>query len=218
MKYQTLHAWDLNPSEAIACQEELVQQLITQHIDLDAVQYVAGVDVSVKDGLSQAAVIIMHKETLEVIEIARAQMPTQYPYIPGLLTFREAPVVLQAFEQIQQVPDVVVFDGMGRIHPRKMGIAAHLGLWLDVPTMGVGKTHFIGEYDMPAPEKGAHTPLMYHGEQLGIVLRTRNRVKPVYVSAGHRADHNSAVKLIMQMTPKFRLPEPIRQAHHAAAL
>lgn len=217
MQYQELHTWDLPPKEAIECQKSLAYQLITTPIQED-ITWLAGVDVSVKDGVSQAAVVILDYQTLEVVEFARAQLPTAYPYIPGLLTFREAPVILSAFDKIQQEPDIVVFDGMGRIHPRKMGIASHLGLWLNKPTIGVGKTHFIGEYMMPDTQKGAHTPLIYQGEQLGAVLRTRTNTKPVYISAGHRADIASALKVILHTTPKYRLPEPIRQAHNAAGL
>jgi deoxyribonuclease V len=153
---------------------------------------------------------------LEIIETVRAKLPTSYPYIPGLLTFREGPVLEKAFIQLENVPDVFVFDGMGQIHPRKIGIAAHMGLWLDKPTIGCGKTHFIGDYDTPAIEKGSYSELMYKGDQLGVVLRTRTKVKPVYISVGHRADIDTAVKLTLACTPKYRLPRPIRQAHIAA--
>jgi len=136
--------------------------------------------------------------------------------VPGLLTFREGPALEMAFQQVQQIPHALIFDGMGRIHPRRMGIAAHFGLWLDLPTIGCGKTHFIGEYAEPGIEKGAYSPLHYHGEQLGVVLRTRTNVKPVYISPGHRCDIDSAIALTLRCTPKYRLPEPVRRAHNAA--
>ena len=217
MKIQHLHDWDLEPKEAIALQKQFAEQVIDDTpLDLKAIKTVAGVDVSVKNGVSQAAVIVCSYPDLELIETVRAQQPTSYPYIPGLLTFREGPVLEEAFQKLQHEPDVFVFDGMGRIHPRKMGIASHLGLWLDKPTIGCGKTHFIGEYDEPDTEKGSYSDLIYKGEQLGGVLRTRTNVKPVYISVGHRAELQSAIQLILSVTPKYRLPRPIRLAHNAA--
>lgn len=217
MKITHLHHWDLEPKAAIALQSELASRLIdNQPINLANVRYVAGVDVSVKKGVSQAAVIVVTYPELELVETVRAQRPTEYPYIPGLLTFREGPVLEEAFAKLEHEPDVFVFDGMGQIHPRRMGIAAHLGLWLDRPTIGCGKTHFIGDYDEPGLQKGDFSPLHHKGVQLGVVLRTRNKVKPVYISVGHRAELTSAVQLVLSVTPKYRLPRPIRLAHNAA--
>jgi len=217
MKIQHLHNWGLEPKEAIALQNRFAEQVVDNTpLDLNAIKTVAGVDVSVKNGISQAAVIVCSYPELELIETVRAQQPTSYPYIPGLLTFREGPVLEEAFKKLQHEPDVFVFDGMGRIHPRKMGIASHLGLWLDKPTIGCGKTHFIGDYDEPAIEKGSYSDLIYKGEQLGVVLRTRANVKPVYISVGHRTALQSAIELILSVTPKYRLPRPIRLAHNAA--
>lgn len=217
MHIKHLHDWNLEPKAAIALQKELSEQVIDDTpIDLNAIKTVAGVDVSVKNGISQAAVVVASYPELEPIEIVRAQQPTSYPYIPGLLTFREGPVLEEAFLKLQHEPDVFVFDGMGKIHPRQMGIASHLGLWLDKPTIGCGKTHFIGDYEMPDMNKGSYSNLLYKGEQLGVVLRTRTKVKPVYISVGHRADLSSAIELILKVTPKYRLPRPIRLAHNAA--
>jgi deoxyribonuclease V len=217
MKIKHLHDWDLEPKEAIALQKQLAVQLIDNTpLDIAAIQTIAGVDVSVKNGISQAAVVVCNYPNLEPIEIVRAQQPTNYPYIPGLLTFREGSVLVSAFQKLEHEPDVFVFDGMGQIHPRKIGIAAHMGLWLDKPTIGCGKTHFIGEYAEPDSEKGAYSNLIYYGEQLGVVLRTRANVKPVYISVGHRTDLQSAIQLILSVSPKYRLPQPIRLAHNAA--
>lgn len=166
--------------------------------------------------MSQAAIVILSYPAMQCIETVRAQQPTRYPYVPGLLTFREGPVVLAAWEQLQTEPDVVMFDGMGRIHPRRMGIAAHLGLWLDKPTLGIGKTHYIGDFDPPPPEKGAWSWLRDKDEIIGAVVRTRTGVKPVYVSAGHRMNLLNAIDLTLALTTRYRLPEPIRQAHQAA--
>jgi deoxyribonuclease V len=151
-----------------------------------------------------------------VVETVRAEMPTPFPYIPGLLSFREGPALVGAFAALQHVPDVLLFDGMGRIHPRRIGIASHLGLWLDRPTLGCGKTHFLGQYAEPGPERGAWSPLTDRGELLGAVLRTRARVKPVYISPGHKIDLDSALRLTLACTGAYRLPTPIRLAHAAA--
>lgn len=219
MKFDDLHDWNLDPKTAIKLQRELAPRLISDApLPLDCVSSVAGVDVSVRGKRSRAAVVVMSYPQLEVIEIARAERETSFPYIPGLLAFREGPVVQAALRQLRRAPDVFVFDGMGQIHPRKMGIAAHLGLWLRRPTIGCGKTHYIGEYLEPAAEKGSCSPLIYRDEQIGAVLRTRAKVKPVYISVGHLADLASALQLVMSVTTRFRLPEPIRLAHRAAQL
>ena len=219
MKVHELHDWHLKPADAIALQKQLAQRLISdQPIDLQAIETVAGVDVSIKRHLAQAALVVMRYPELEIIETVRAQKEVAYPYIPGLLSFREGPVLVDAFRRLNTPADVFLFDGMGQIHPRRMGIAAHLGLWLERPTIGCGKKHLLGDYDLPPPTKGSASPLTWRGEQLGIVLRTRSRVKPLYVSVGHLAELDSAVDLVLACTPKYRLPRPIRQAHSAAAL
>ena len=218
MKIHQLHNWDLSPKAAIALQKELAPQLISDTpLDIAGITSVAGIDVSIKNNVSRAAVVVMRYPDLNIIETACAQEDTRYPYIPGLLAFREGPVVLAALAKLQSEPDVFIFDGMGQIHPRKLGIAAHLGLWLRRPTIGCGKTHYVGEYQAPGLDKGCRTILTYRDEQLGIVLRTRTNIKPVYVSVGHLAEINSAAELLLSCTPRYRLPEPIRAAHKLAA-
>ena len=167
--------------------------------------------------LTCACVVVLSYPDLELIETVCARQPTSYPYIPGLLTFREGPALEAVFRKMQNEPDVFIFDGMGQMHPRRMGIAAHLGLWLGRPTMGCGKRHFIGEYQQPGNEKGCLSTVTYQGQQVGVVLRTRPNVKPIYVSVGHLADIESSVQLVLSCTPKFRLPLPIRLAHRAAS-
>lgn len=219
MNIDDLHSWDLSPKAAVALQRDLAQGLVDNApLDLQQVHTIAGVDVSVRRGMSRAAVVVMRLPQLEIIEIARASEATRFPYIPGLLAFREGPVVLAALRRLKIEPDAFLFDGMGQLHPRRMGIAAHLGLWLGRPTIGCGKSHYIGDYQLPADSKGARSQLTHRGEALGVVLRTRSRVKPVYVSVGHLADIESAVELTLRCTTRFRLPEPIRAAHKAAAL
>lgn len=217
MQIHRLHTWDITPAEAIALQKDLAAYVIHDTpLDVNSVSYVAGVDVSVKNNVSRAAVVVLTYPALQIVETALATQPTPFPYISGLLSFREGPVLVEAFEKLQTVPDVFVFDGMGRIHPRRIGIASHMGLWLAKPTIGCGKTHLIGKYTDPAAEKGSRTTLTHNGETLGVVLRTRTNVKPVYVSPGHRIDLKSAVDLVLHVTPKYRLPEPVRAAHNAA--
>lgn len=222
MNLQTLHAWNVTPAEAIAIQKDVAQKLIfDMPIDIETVRFVAGVDVSVKPDsngipISRAAVVILTFPQMEVVEIARAEMPTPFPYIPGLLTFREGPVLVKAFESLQTEPDVFIFDGMGRIHPRRTGIAAHMGLWLDRPTIGCGKSYFIGKYEAVGIEAGNSSALTDKGEVIGVVLRTQTKVNPVFISVGHRADLKSSVNLILRCTSKYRLPDPIRAAHKAA--
>ena len=218
MEIQRLHDWDLSPKEAIALQKKLASQLVGDSpIELKSINTVAGVDVSVKGGLTCACVVVLSYPDLELIETVCARQPTSYPYIPGLLTFREGPALESVFRTMQNEPDVFIFDGMGQMHPRRMGIAAHLGLWLGRPTMGCGKRHFIGEYQQPGDKKGSSSTVIYQGQQVGVVLRTRPNVKPIYVSVGHLADIESSVQLVLSCTPKFRLPLPIRLAHRAAS-
>ena len=219
MKIDQLHAWNLDPKRAIALQHELAPDLISDApLALDEITSVAGVDVSVRHQRSRAAVVVMSVPGLEVLEIVRAEREVSFPYIPGLLAFREGPVLVAALRQLRRAPDVFIFDGMGQIHPRKLGIAAHLGLWLGQPTIGCGKTPYIGEYIEPAAAKGSSSLINYRDEIIGAALRTREKVKPVYISVGHLADLASALKLVMSVTTRFRLPEPVRAAHHAARL
>lgn len=211
------HDWNLTPEQAVALQKQMAAEVISdQPLNLSAIRLVAGVDVSVRENISQAAVVVLRYPDLTVIETVLAHAPTPFPYIPGLLSFREGPVLEDAFRQLQHEPDVFIFDGMGIMHPRRLGIASHMGLWLDRPTIGCGKTRLVGRYEEPEPERGSQSPLLYYGQQLGVVLRTRDRVKPVFISPGHRADLQTSIDLILACTPRYRLPEPIRAAHKAA--
>ena len=217
MKIIHRHDWNITPAEAIALQKQLTTEIIsTQPIDLAKVRLVAGVDVSVRENVSQAAVVVLSFPDLQVIETVLAQRPTPFPYIPGLLSFREGPVLETAFEQLQHEPDVFIFDGMGIAHPRRIGIASHMGLWLQKPTIGCGKTLLIGRFGDLPDEKGAYSHLIDKGQVIGVALRTRAGTKPVYISPGYLADLATSIELVMACTPKYRLPEPIRAAHNAA--
>jgi deoxyribonuclease V len=211
------HDWNLSPEEAITLQREMAKEIIYDRpLDVHNIRLVAGVDVSVKNNISQAAVVVLSFPDLKPVEIVRWQMPTPFPYIPGLLSFREGPVLEEAFRKLEHTPDVFIFDGMGRMHPRRIGIASHMGLWLQKPTIGCGKTHLLGVAAEPPDVRGGTSELVDRGEVIGVKLRTRPHVKPVYISVGHLADLSSAIQVTMLCTTKYRLPEPIRAAHNAA--
>ncbi|HST93169.1 MAG TPA: deoxyribonuclease V [Microvirga sp.] len=217
MRLHHRHPWDLTPSQAIALQKELSAEVnATRPIDLDAVRLVAGVDVSVKNEQSQAAVVVVTYPGFLPVETVLARRPTPFPYIPGLLSFREGPVLEEAFEKLKAEPDVFLFDGMGTAHPRRIGIASHMGLWLQSPTIGCGKTLLCGRYKDLPEEKGAAAPLVDKGETIGVALRTRAGKNPMFISPGHLADIPSAAEFVLRCSPKYRLPEPIRLAHNAA--
>jgi deoxyribonuclease V len=217
MELHPRHAWDLTPAEAVALQRRLRSEIVADRaIDLGAVRLVAGVDVSVKNERSRAAIVVVTFPGFLLVETAFAERPTPFPYIPGLLSFREGPVLEEAFGRLRAEPDVFLFDGMGIAHPRRIGIASHMGLWLERPTIGVGKTRLVGTNAALPEEKGAHVPLIDRGETIGAVVRTRTSTLPLFISPGHRAGIPSAVELVLACSPKYRLPEPIRLAHKAA--
>ena len=217
MRLHPRHSWSVTPEEAVALQKELRGQIVSDRsLDLDSIGLVAGVDVSVKNDRSQAAVVVATYPDFRVVETVRAQQPTPFPYIPGLLSFREGPVLEEAFARLATEPDVFLFDGMGIAHPRRCGIACHLGLWLERPTVGCGKTLLSGRYRDLGDEKGSAAPLVHRGETIGVALRTRAGTNPMFISPGHLADIASAAELVLRCAPKYRLPEPIRLAHQAA--
>lgn len=213
------HPWDVSPAEAIAIQRRLAVQVETTDRLPAVIHHVAGVDVGFEDAgrTTRAAVAVLAFPSLEPVETAIARLPMAFPYVPGLLSFRELPAVLQALGQISTRPDVVLCDGQGIAHPRRIGIASHLGLLLDLPTIGVGKTRLIGRHDDPGPEKGDWAPLKDGVEVIGAALRTRQGVKPVYVSCGHRVSLATAIRLVLACTTRYRLPETTRQAHRLAS-
>jgi deoxyribonuclease V len=218
-----LHPWNVTPQEAIRLQTDLAPQVIAdQPLPLDAITLVAGVDVSVKNNISRAAVVVLRYPELDVIETALADHPTPVPYVPGLLSFREGAVILDALRKLESTPDVFIFDGQGIVHPRRMGIASHIGLFIDAPTVGCAKKRLTGRHAEVPTEKGAWVPLVDHKatpeETIGVVLRTRTNVKPVFVSVGHRATLDDARDLVLACATRYRLPEPTRAAHKAASL
>lgn len=210
-----MHSWDLSYREAVALQRELAARLQQEPIDLDSIETVCGVDVSSsrRSTLVHSAAVVLQLDGFREIERSAASVEAPMPYIPGLLSFREGPAVLEALERLRIRPDVVVFDGQGYAHPRRLGLAAHLGLWLGLPTVGCAKTRLVGEYAPPPDLKGAWSPLVDVDETIGAVLRTREGVKPVFVSRGHLCDLPSAIAVVMATVGRYRLPEPARAAH-----
>ncbi len=188
---------------------------VVESDELGEVRRVAGADVSFDKRAPHlfAAVVVLDVASGEVIETASARADARFPYVPGYLSFRELPAVLAAFRRLRRLPDLIVADGHGRAHPRGFGLACHLGLWLDIPTIGCAKSRLVGEAREPGPRRGAHTALRHRGETIGEVLRTRSGVKPVYVSVGHRVSLPTARRWVLRLAPRFRLPEPVRAAH-----
>jgi deoxyribonuclease V len=211
------HKWDVTPEEAKAIQLSLAAR-VSLVPDFGEVKFVAGVDTSAT-GVARCAVVILTYPELEVVEIARAEKPLVFPYVPGLLSFREGPAILGAFDKIDQWPDLAFFDGQGLAHPRKIGIASHMGVLLDMPTIGVAKSPLAVRGEQPGPEPGSWTPWANRkGEVLAAALRTRPRSNPLYISPGHRIDLQTALQYVLNTGRGYRLPEPTRQAHNAAAI
>ncbi len=219
MKINQRHAWPLTVAEGIAIQERLRGEIITTDQFQEPVQYVAGVDMGfeAEGTISRAAVAVLSFPALQLQESAIARRPTSFPYIPGLLSFREIPAVLNALEKISLTPDLILCDGQGIAHPRRFGIACHLGLIVDIPTIGVAKSLLIGKHQEVAEERGSWQPLVNRGETIGAVLRTRTGTKPLYVSSGHRVSLNTAIDYVLRCTPKYRLPETTRIADKLAS-
>lgn len=214
------HPWNLIPGEAIRLQRQLAERV--ERVDrLPArINTVAGVDVGFEAAgrVTRAAVVVLSFPDLTPVCQAVARRPTEFPYVPGLLSFRELPAVLEALAKLPELPDVILCDGQGLAHPRRFGIACHLGVLLDRPTVGVGKTRLVGSHAEPGPEKGDWTPLSDRGEVIGAVLRTRPGVKPLYISSGHRVGLETAVGLVLACTGRYRLPETTRGAHRLASV
>lgn len=215
---ELLHPWDVALDEAIAIQNRLRGRIVRRD-DFGELRYVAGVDVGFEDdgAVTRAAVAVLRFPELALHERAISRRPTVFPYVPGFLSFREIPAVLDALARLETYPDLLLCDGQGMIHPRRMGIACHLGLLTDTPAIGVGKTHFIGRFDPVPDERGAWSPLTDAGELIGAVVRTRAGTKPLYVSVGHRVSLETAIDLVLRCAPKYRLPETTRQAHNLAS-
>jgi deoxyribonuclease V len=215
MEFAELHSWEMDYAEAVALQRRLAELVDLRVPPGWKPRLVAGVDVSYeKHGdLFFAGVVVLQLPELNLVGTASARGRVTFPYIPGLLSFRELPVLLEAFRLLPLVPDAVLVDGQGLAHPRRLGLATHLGLWLGIPTVGCAKSRLCGEHPPPGSRRGDHVPLRQGEEEIGAVLTTRDRIKPLYISPGHRMDIDRAVALTLACGGRYRLPEPTRQAH-----
>ena len=217
MRVRELHSLLLSPREARRLQGEFAPRVTAgPPLDLSRVQYVAGADVSTQGDQGYATVAVLSFPGLAVVEVRGFEAPLTFPYVPGLLAFREIAPVAGALGQVVSEVDAVIFDAHGLAHPRGLGLASHLGLFLDVPTVGCAKSRLVGEHEEPGLKKGSTADLVYRKKVVGKVVRTRAGVSPVYVSVGNRIDLDSAVDLVLACCTKYRLPETTRQAHTAA--
>ena len=213
------HPWDVTTAQARAIQEELAAAVVAvDQLPLPP-QQVAGVDVGFEDGgrVTRAAVVVLTFPELALVEQRLVRQPTRFPYVPGLLSFREIPAVLAALEALDAQPDLLLCDGQGIAHPRRCGVACHLGVLTGLPAIGVAKSRLVGTHDEPGPLKGDRAPLMDGDETIGAVLRTRERVRPLYVSPGHRVSLATACELVLACTTRYRLPETTRLADRLAS-
>lgn len=215
MQYQQLHPWNVTPKEARRLQNEFRLQVV-QTDQFETIETVAGVDIGLKDDRALASVVVLNLSDLQVIDGVVAESRVTFPYIPGYLSFREIPPLLVAFAHLQTEPDLVIVDGQGIAHPRRFGLASHLGLVLNIPTIGCAKSRLCGQYEEPDSDKGAYTYLYDKDETIGLALRTRTNVSVVYVSVGHKISLDSARKLTISCCKGYRLPETTRYAHKAA--
>jgi deoxyribonuclease V len=218
LKIDITEARATNTAEAKLIQEKLRHRVITQD-ELGTVRYVAGVDVGFKNNyqITQAAIAVLSFPSLELVESAIAKIPTTFPYIPGFLSFREIPAIVEALKKIQTTPDLILCDGQGLAHPRRLGLACHLGVLLDIPTIGVAKSLFIGKHEEVSLDKGSWQPLIDKDETVGLVLRSRTKVKPIYISIGHKISLPTAKDYVMQCLTQYRLPETTRWADKLAS-
>lgn len=218
MKWHNLHSWHVSTAEAREIQRSLASQVVRKS-EIDVPRLIAGADISHEDerGMAKAAVVVLRFPELVLIETSVIEQRVEFPYVPGFLSFREIPLVLAACERLTLTPDLFIADAQGIAHPRRLGLASHLGLFLDVPTIGCAKSILCGRHDDLEEEPGARSLLLDRDEVVGAALRTKRSVKPVYVSIGHKVDLEAALYWVMACCNGYRLPEPTRLAHMAAA-
>jgi deoxyribonuclease V len=217
MRVQALHGWEVSIARAREIQLSLAKKVVTESEVIDP-RLVAGIDISAPDaqGVARGAVVVLRYPDLNIVEVEIAQGKVTMPYIPGLLSFRESPLILAACEKLCNVPDLILIDGQGIAHPRRLGLASHVGLFLDLPTIGCAKSILCGQHRPMGEEAGSHAELLDNGELIGAALRTKSGVKPIYVSVGHKIDLASALQWVIKCCRGYRLPEPTRLAHLAA--
>jgi deoxyribonuclease V len=217
MEVLELHKWEVSTARAKEIQASLAERVLTENGVIDPC-LIAGIDISSPDdrGVARGAVVVLSYPELSIVEVEIAQGEITVPYIPGLLSFRESPLILDACAKLSNTPDLVLIDGQGIAHPRRLGLASHVGLFLDLPTIGCAKSILCGQHEPLAEEAGSHEELLDNGELVGAALRTKARLKPIYVSVGHKIGLASALQWVMNCCRGYRLPEPTRLAHLAA--
>ncbi|MCK5433735.1 MAG: deoxyribonuclease V [Dehalococcoidales bacterium] len=217
MKVERLHSWQVSLAEASDIQRRLAAQ-VSRSSAVTAPCFIAGVDISVNkaQGMATGAVVVLSYPELRLVETKAAHGKLTLPYVPGFLSFREAPLILAACEELTVTPDLILVDGQGVAHPRRLGLASHLGLFLNTPTIGCAKSLLCGRHEVPGVEPGSYAEVIDKGETIGVALRTKLGVKPVYVSIGHKVDLQAAIYWVLECCRGYRLPEPTRLAHLAA--
>jgi deoxyribonuclease V len=217
MRVQRLHEWDVSVARAREIQLNLAKRVVTENGVVDA-RLVAGIDISAPNagGVARGAVVVLRYPEITIVEVKVVEGKITFPYIPGLLSFRESPLILAACEKLCNVPDLILIDGQGVAHPRRFGLASHVGLFLDLPTIGCAKSILCGQHRPVGEEAGSHAELLDNGELIGAALRTKSGVRPIYVSVGHKIDLASALQWVINCCHGYRLPEPTRLAHLAA--
>lgn len=218
MKVNKLHEWQVGTTQAREIQSSLAKKVVTKSEEINP-RFIAGIDVSAPkaDGIARGAVVVLNYPELTIAEVKTAEGKSALPYIPGLLSYRECPLILEVCQKLCTTPDIVLVDGQGIAHPRRLGLASHLGLFLDVPTIGCAKSILCGRHEPVKEEVGSYAELVDKEEVIGAALRTKLRVKPLYVSIGHKIDLASALNWVIKCCRGYRLPEPTRLAHIAAS-
>jgi len=217
MKIERLHGWQVSIPQALDIQQRLAGQ-VSRSREITTPRFIAGVDISrqKEQGMATGAVVVLQYPELKLVETKVVQGKLDFPYVPGLLSFRESPLTLAACEKLSIIPDLFLVDGQGIAHPRRMGFASHLGLFLNKPTIGCAKSLLCGSHEEPDEKPGSYAEIVDRGETIGVALRTKLGVKPVYVSIGHKVDLQAAVHWVLECCRGYRLPEPTRLAHLAA--
>lgn len=217
MKVEKLHGWQVSITQALDIQRRLAAQ-VSRSNEVGVPRFIAGVDISVGkgQGVATGAVVVLKYPELGVVETKVVNDELNFPYIPGLLSFREAPLILATCQKLTVAPDLILVDGQGIAHPRRMGLASHIGLWLNSPTIGCAKSLLCGTHQVPGTEPGSYAEVVDHGEIIGVALRTKLGTKPIYVSIGHKIDLPTAIHWVMECYRGYRIPEPTRLAHLAA--
>jgi deoxyribonuclease V len=214
MNIKNIHVWDVNPKEAILIQKLLAKDIIKEGKHTN-IRYVAGCDVSFMRGVKQgyAVIVVLSYPELEIIEVSNFVGDPPMPYVPGLLSFREAPLLIETFKKLKTIPDIVIYDGQGYAHPRRIGLATHMGIITDLPSIGCAKSLLIGDYEPQQSEKGNYTELTLKNELIGYVLYTKTKCNPLFISIGHKVSIEFARDFTLSCVKNYKMPEPTRQAH-----